>query len=351
MKQIIPISFHDLLVSKIALFLEEEGMICPQTEEGIPELISKMIDYKEEGKSLYPDIYIFDDLELVRRMVSNSQVCYIGKDVKAKDTMLKALKKCAPLTENGWAIYILRKENEFEYGLFRGGVTLLSVSVAETLVDPLDEQFHDGLKVIFIHQVADKLIELKGVRANTLLVSYGNKANSLYSPLSSQIEFIKSITKNVNPILIDQTTSFFRKVFLEVLRKGHGTLACVVKSKTVLPKRLQDGIILEERINVPQMISDLMDLDNLASNSKLEGQFSIIIGMMQTDGITVFTDKGEIASYNVFIKHPLKFSQSKTTGGARSRTFLALSEYIGIGIEAAYIQSQDGKIEYSNGKE
>jgi len=71
---------------------------------------------------------------------------------------------------------------------------------------------------------------------------------------------------------------------------------------------------------------------------------------LQSDGIIVFTDNGEVASYNVFVKHPEKLAKSKTTGGARSRTYLTLCGMIGNGIESTYIQSQDGKIEYNNGE-
>lgn len=346
MKEVIPISFQDSLLSKSVEFLQQENMQCLVTQDGIPELISQLLYYKEEGKSLYPDIYIFDDIEFVKRVISYSQFCFIGKGTKSKSTMLKALKKCAPLTENGWSIYILRKQEEFEYGVFRGSNSLISLTVAETLV----EQDVEGLNVVLIHQVADKLIEVKGVKANTLLVSYGNKSSSKTSPLDIQFEFIKSITAKVDPELVEQTNNFFRRLFIDVIRKGHGTLACVIKSENPTPKRLSDGISLENRINIPRMIWELSQNDDLANNSQLEGQFSLILGMMQSDGITVFTDKGEVASYNVFIKHTKEITKTNTSGGARSRTFLTLSNFIGSGLEAAYIQSQDGKIECKNGK-
>ena len=346
MKNVVAISFHDSLMSKTVDLLEEENMQCPRTQAGIPELISQLQNYKEEGKSLFPNIFIFDDFELIQRIVANSEFCFIGKGDKSKETMLKALKKCAPLTENGWSIYILRTEVEFEYGVFRGGTTILSESPEEALM----QNEHSDLKVILIHQIAEKLIEIKGATANTLIVSYGSKASIKQSPLDLQSDFIKNIMLNVPAHLSDQTSSFFRKIFLEVLRRGHGTLAAVVKSKS-FPKKLEDGIQLRERIDVPNLIERLNESKDkdLAANASLESYFSLIVGMMQSDGITVFTDKGEVAAYNVFVKHPKEIAQSKTNGGARSRTFLTLSAYIGNGLNAAYIQSQDGKIEYKDG--
>lgn len=347
MKNTKPISLRPLLVSASVEFLSQEEMACLTTQEGLPELISQLLYYKEEGKSLYPEIYIFDDLELVKKVLPNSQVCFIGTGDKNKATMLKALKKCAPLTENGWAIYILRKENAFDFGVFRAGTSILSVSISESLIDAGT----DDLKAILIHQIAEKFIEVKGIKADSLLISFGSQEHSSNSPTENQSKFIDTIVAKVKQELKDPTINFFKKVFLEVLQKGHGTLACVMSHrKKELPKKLQDGIALNKRINIPSIISELLDKNDLQANSKLEGQYSLITGMMQSDGITVFTDNGEVASYNAFVKHPEKLTKSKTTGGARSRTFLTLCDMIGNGIESAYIQSQDGKIEFNNGK-
>ncbi|SFQ45312.1 hypothetical protein SAMN05444144_10517 [Flavobacterium akiainvivens] len=322
-------------------------MECLTTQDGLPELIGQLLYYKEEGKALYPEIYIFDDIDLIKKILFNSQFCLLGSGEKSKEVMLKALKKCAPLTENGWAIYILRKDNSLEYGVFRAGNSILSMSISEALIDEGSEE----LKVILVHQIADKLIEVRGIKADTLLISYGNQQLAKNSPTTNQIEFISSIIKDVKSEYKDPTVNFLRKVFLEVLQKGHGTLACVIHhKKKVIPKKLEDGIVLGSRINIPDMIKELQDKNDLQANSKLEAHFALIIGMMQSDGITVFTTNGEVASYNVFVKHPEKLINSKTSGGARSRTYLTLCDMIGNGVEAAYIQSQDGKIEYSNGK-
>lgn len=347
MKSIKPISLRPQLVSASVEFLGQEEMECLSTQEGLPDLISQLLYYKEEGKSLYPEIYIFDDKELVGKVLTNSKFCVIGNGDKNKETMLKALKKCAPLTENGWAIYILREDTKFEYGVFRAGTSILSMSISEALI----EDGTDELKAISIHQIADKLIEVKGIKADTLLVSYDNQHSFKDSPTNNQLNFIKTIVEKVDPELKEQTTNFLKKLYLEILQTGHGTLACSIKSdRKTLPKKLEDGIELSDRISIPNIITEVLDKNDLQANFNLDGTFSLISGMMQSDGITVFTDAGEIAAYNVFIKHPDKIKKMNTSGGARSRTFLALSDMIGRGIKSAYIQSQDGKIEYRDGR-
>lgn len=342
MKIIKPVSIRPLLLGESVTFLGQENMDCLITQDGLVELISQLVYYKEEGKSLHPEIYIFDEMPLIQKVLPLSQFCTIGEGAKTKETMLTALKKCAPLTEGGWAIYILRKPDTFQYGVFKAGSTILSVSISETLID----SGTDELKAILIHQVAERLIEVKGVTADSLIISFGSQDGSRKSPVEIQSKFIDTILINVKIEFKEQTKNFFKKVFLDVLQKGHGTLACVINSKKKeLPKKLTDGITLPVTIDVVKTISDLLEKNDLQANSVLEGQFSLISGMMQSDGITVFKNNGSVVAYNVFVKHPEKVQKNPTSGGARSRTFQTLTDLIGSGLESVYLQSQDGNIE------
>jgi hypothetical protein len=337
-----PISLRPLILGEAVPFLEKEGMECLITQNGIVSLVNQLVNYREEGKDLFPNIYIVDNIELVLKALPLSQHCYIGQGEKTKETMLRALKKCAPLTEADWSIYIQRNQVNFSYGVFRAGTSLLSVSIEDFLINNGTEE----IKVILLHQISDKLIEIKGAQNEPLMISFGGREETNKSPIENQFEFIKTIVKNVDSSIKEQTSNFFKKVFNEILKVGHGTLACTISgNKKTIPKKLEDGIILKERINIPEIIKELLEKDDLQANSKLNGYFTIIIGMMESDGITVFTDTGEVAAYNVFVKHPDSIAKTNTSGGARSRTFLTLYKLIGKGIESAYIQSQDGKIE------
>jgi hypothetical protein len=337
-----PISLRPVILGEAVSFLENEGMECLITQNGIVSLVNQLVNYREEGKDLFPKVYIVDDIDLVLQSLPMSQHCFIGQGEKTKETMLRALKKCAPLTEADWSIYIQRNGDNFSYGVFRAGTSLLSVSIEDFLIINGTEE----LKVILLHQISDKLIEIKGVQNEPLMISFGGREETNKSPIENQFEFIKTIVKNVDSSIKEQTSNFYKKVFNEILKVGHGTLACTISgSKKTIPKRLEDGIILKQRINIPEIIKELLEKDDLQANSKLNGFFTIIIGMMESDGITVFTDKGEVAAYNVFVKHPDSIAKTNTSGGARSRTFLTLCKLIGKGLESAYIQSQDGKIE------
>ncbi len=337
-----PISLRSVIQGESITFLKSVGMNCLVTQDGLVELINGLVNYNEEGKDLYPKIYIVDEMDLVLQSLPSSQKCFIGTGSKTKETMLHALKKCAPLTDSDWAIYVHRKADKFDFGVFRAGVSILSVSIEEALINNGD----DGIKVILLHQISDKFIEVKGVNVDSLMINFGGREDSENSPVQNQLNFIDCIVRNVPEEIKEPTRNFYIKVFNEILKIGHGTLACVINfKKKEAPKRLSDGIILEKRISVIELIKELSDVEGLQANSELNGFYSLIIGMLQSDGITVFTDKGEVACYNVFIKHPKDIAKTNTSGGARSRTYITLCGMIGKGIEAAYIQSQDGKIE------
>lgn len=337
-----PISLTSVILGETVSFLETEGMECLVTQNGIVALVNQLVNYREEGKNLFPKIYIVDNIDLILKTLPMSQHCYIGEGEKTKEVMLRALKKCAPLTETDWSIYIQRNTDSLKYGVFRAGNSILSVSIEDFLINNGDEE----LKAILLHQISDKLIEIKGVKNTPLIISFGGREESNKSPIENQLEFIKTIVKDVDPQVREQTSNFYKKVFNEILKVGHGTLACTISGeKKLLPKRLTDGIILKERINIPSVIKELLGKEDLQANAKLNGFFTIVVGMMESDGVTVFTKRGEVAAYNIFVKHPDSIAKTNTSGGARSRTFLTLCKLIGKGIESVYIQSQDGKIE------
>lgn len=336
------LSMRSTLKGEVVDFLDVEKMACLQTQDGLVELISALSYYKEEGKSLFPEIYIFDELEVPKKFLNPFEYIKIGEGDKSGATMLKALKKCAPLTEGGWVIYILRLATKFEYGLFRCGTSIISVPISAILID--DEGRSQPM--ILVHQVADKIVELKGVIAPQVLINFGINSDSDISPIETHQKFINYIISDIDDKQKEQAKTFLQKLFLEVLHKGHGNLAVVVNSKKrTIPKKLRNGIILSSKINLTKYIEELRTKNDLQANSQLEGCFDLLSGMMQSDGITVFSSDGCVLAYNVFIKHPPNH-KTKSNGGARSISFEVLCELIGIDIDAAFIQSQDGKVEY-----
>jgi len=71
----------------------------------------------------------------------------------------------------------------------------------------------------------------------------------------------------------------------------------------------------------------------------------LLQGMLAADGITVLRSDGRIAGYNAFVHHlpgPTLENSNHQIGGARQRTFAALSARVGQTLVAAFFYSQDG---------
>ncbi|MGY4384134.1 hypothetical protein ACVWYN_001160 [Pedobacter sp. UYP24] len=338
------ISLNSQLETELSEMLSNEGMECPHTQEGLIDLVNQISTYKEEGKSLFPEVYITDNLTTIKKSLTNTDFIKIGNGERLAKSVAKALKKCAPLAFGGWCIYILRNADDFEYGMFRAGATIISVPIFKNIIDDGDKEE----TLIGVRQIADKIVEVSGVKGHTLTINFGAMSLSGSSILDEQKSFIASITETVHPAIKDQLEIFFSRLFLYVTQNGHGNLCAVLDHTKNYPRLLSDGILLENEVTMSETIRQLNETVEgrsiLEINSKLNGSFNLIAGMMMSDGITIFSNNGTVIAYNVFIKHP-KTGNNDTSGGARSRTFAVLKQKLSRTIKSVYIQSQDGKTE------
>ena len=336
------LSLRDQLKRAVVEFLASERMTCLKTQDGLVTLINALGRYTEEGKALFPEVFVFDSLDEVLRVLPESEAVEIGSDVKQAATMAKALKKCAPLARRGWAVYIERRPRRFRYGLFRSGSTVLSLSPAELLINRGDR----GIPAFMLRQVAENVIQVNGVSQSSLLVYFGATIESDVSPIPVLNEWITSLVADVAADIQEQTASFYKNVFSGVLRAGHGTLAAVMHGENEkVPQSFRgDGIILAPPISVASKIEEVRSTRDCNSNAKLQACAALITGMLLSDGITLFGSDGTVRAYNVFIRHPK--GVGNVTGGARMRTFKVMSGLVGRDLLGAFIQSQDGRVDF-----
>jgi hypothetical protein len=339
------LSLREQLDGAVVEFLGSEGMTCPKTRDGLVMLINALGHYREEGKELFPEVFVFDNLRNALSILPESEYVEIGMEGKHASTMAKALKKCAPLARRGWAVYIERRQTKFGYGLFRCGSTVLSLPPAELLITRGDP----AIPVFMLRQVAENVIQVSGFSHSSLLVHFGATKEIEVSPLPRLKEFVGCVIRDVPGEINEQSASFFTGVLSGVLRAGHGTLAAVIPARRrTVPKVFRDGIILSPRISVGDKIKEVLAKSDCSSNAKLQACSALITGMLLSDGITVFGSDATVRAYNVFVKHP-KTSES-AVGGARTRTFKVMSGLLRGDLIGALIQSQDGRVEFRGKK-
>lgn len=341
--EIKPISLKEQIQGAIIFFLEKAKMKCLHTQEGLLQIVNSLSAYKEEGKAFFPEVYVLDDFDVLKNTFKASFLYYIiGEEKKSKTAFENALKKCAPLTENNWSIYILRSKSKIEYGLFSCRSSILSSSASEMLI-PKEAS---NEKVILIHQIADKIVEIKTNKVPSVIINFGIGNTIESSPIEQHTQFIDTIIKNCPGDIKENAKTFYSKLFLEVSQKGHGNLSVVVNHSKLLPKILNiDGVILRPEINIGNTIINWKKEKSSESITNLNNMFSLVLGMLNSDGVTVFNDRGDILAYRVFIQHPQTKTKKPIIGGARSRTFDVLKRNVGKQLESCFMLSQDGKIQ------
>jgi len=338
------VSLRDHVRGAVVEFLEHARMSCLKTQEGLVTIINSLAHYTEEGKVLFPEVFVFDDVGLILKMLGPAEGVAVGVGAKEPGTMAAALKRCAPLARGGWAVYIERRQDVFGYGLLRCGTSALSLSAAEILVDKADAQ----CPVLVLRQVGRNLIELKSSSQSNLLIHFGATKEGEISAAPLIDGFIEALTDDVPTDIQELTASFYRKVLIEVLRAEHGTLAAVLRGRRkAIPSRFREGVPLALPVSIPDRIRELALKTDSESQIRLEACGTMIVGMLLSDGITLFGSDGTVRAYNIFIKHPRAKGASGTpSGGARSRTFDIMASVVGTTLTAAFMHSQDGHVEF-----
>ena len=335
------ISLRESLTGSVVDLLENENMSCVQTQDGLVTAINALSLYREEGRRLFPELFVFDDLEIVLAALPSSERVQIGSGPRGAATMARALKQCAPLAQGGWAVYVHRQVTAFDYGLIRCGVHVLSVPISDLLVNKGDQQ----IPVLMVRPLAENVVELRGVGGSGLVAYFGATKALNVSPVEAIDTLAANIVREVNEKLREQTFAFFERIIANALRASHGTLAAVQPSrKRVFPPALRDGIRLEKRMHFADDIAALVARGDCSVNTRLHCAGALITGMLLSDGITLFGSDGSVRGYNIFVKH--KPGTSNRSGGARHRTFDTLCAMIGTHLDCVLMQSQDGAVEY-----
>jgi len=333
-------SVREFLLGSVSDFSDSCAIPSLVTNSNLTSLIVALANYQEEGARLIPEIYLCEDLKSMLRVVTDSDSLAIGFAGTSVDALSSSLKKCAPLARHGWHIYVEPQNSGFSYGLFRGSLNPISITVDQTL---FAGGATNGTKYVKLCQIAAGCIEIKSSNGSSRTIILNDKPETLPSPNENLVKMIEAICENVHEKYKDTSKNFVKKTLRTALDDCHGTIVVVVNGKAI-PKFLSDGIALKIPIDFPALIKSYQadtqfKIDNqhtLIANS------SLLKGMVSSDGITVFDSSARILAYNCFIASTGEKKGSPPNGGARTRAYEALRGKIGKGLRAVYVQSQDG---------
>jgi hypothetical protein len=337
-------SFRAILKGTISDFLDAEGMRCPATEDGLLEIVVSLSHYTEEGRRLHPKLIVCDDLDTLLPIIQCTDHIEMGIGPRAADTMLQALKRCAPLSDRYWVVYVLREQNNFRYGIFRAPTNPTALDVRDTL-DTLSQEQNDT-KAFLIYQLADKAVEMIGIKSGCQRIYLSATKDDQPAPRDEIGELIKTVSLNAPEKFKEPMDSFLRTTLVDALKRSHGTLIVVVPENKVPDELLQDGVFLPTSIQISIIVENHQTKPTDGTLSTLLSYKNLIEGMIGSDGILVFNDKAEIMGYNCFVKSGEKpdAKPRELIGGARRRAFEQLCQMVNNKVlSACYMQSSDGE--------
>ncbi len=331
-------SLREFLLGNLTDFSEACGIPRLVGAKTLAALVTSLANYQEEGARLLPELYLCSDIDAALQLIPSVDKLYIGTETEPVAACTVALKKCAPLARDGWCIYISKAGRNFDYGLFRGSLYPLALSVERTFfADPLET-----INIVRLHQTASNCVEIRNSKGESRSIILTDKPENIPHPREHVTQLADSVCGGVAPALLDITRNFMLKALSSAIAESHGTIVVVTK-EDVVPDFLEDGITLRSPLNFQSAIEKFQQggLDANEIQHSLIANTALLKGMVSSDGITVFSQKATLLAYNCFIS--AEQAAAKVNGGARTRAFEALKRKLAVRqLAAVFVRSQDG---------
>lgn len=335
------VTFRSGIKTAVADLLADADMTCAQTEEALIALVVALADLREEGAQLFPRLVICDDLEEFLKVVQGTSPLTLGTGPRVPSTIARGLKKCAPLADEGWAIWVSRGEQNFTYGVFRRPASPTSLDLRSTLLDmPAEPSLH----ALTIAQFAPGRVEVVAAGQPVLRIHMSGERADLDSP-EGQSALVKRWSHDItDDRLRSSFASFAARLLLDLLRKGHGALIAVVEAGVNPHNFVEDAVILDEPVDLAALVEEHAESGSSEALSELLDYSGLLAGMLGSDGIVLLDSVGRVLAFNWFVKTDLaSLSARDQQGGARHRAFGALSALTREGtLRGVFIRSSDG---------
>lgn len=335
-------SLHEVVVDATGSYLY--GIGFPKVDglaAALTEAADLIANYTEEGVRCYPEIVLTTDLDAALQPITPKQLVHIATIPLQELDLRPVLKFCAPHCSEGWIIYIeiSTQKNEAMYGL-------LNAELAETSI-PARTALLAGQNVpplIYLSRRSHSVVRIESPNKVPLFVNLGvQKPVDIEDHSGSLAEVIVA---DLDSEAKASAQTFFEKLLAQALREGHGNLVGVVTDSpeaiALARAAIADGKLLDNPIDLGDPLVRAVGVGGRHIDSEamalLTARKSLVKSFLGQDGITVFTTKGRIIAFNVFVKSGPGAPQ--IVGGARTRAFFAMQQ-LGI-FTVCFFKSQDG---------
>lgn len=330
------------LQGEIADFLRLSNVSCVYTEELVRDITCLLMSYREEDIPLFPEVFVIPSHEALLSIAPGTHRVIIGRNVEMKSAAEKILKDCATLAVRGWAIYVIKTSEQLaEFGLFRALTHSFAISAEETMATNQSDS-----PCILIRNRGRSVVELCNAKNQRLTVSF-TSAPASESPFKSHVETFSSVvTAGIPEGQRGNFEQYLTRLLTEKLQHCHGTLLAAHQPPTGLlaPEPLNSGVWLTEPLCLYEAHRNARDSNDAPSLASLIATEALLEGMIASDGVVVFSTRGSVLGYRIFLKPTEAERKSMPDeGGGRRRTYALMKSRLGPDLRAAFFRSEDGQ--------
>ena len=316
--------------------LDINNICTDKLQKQLFAFIPILFNYEEEGEKLNFNILIIKDFESTKKKLPTFLFQRLINIDEEKLNLKKHIKSIAPFSKNAWNIFISIEDQKIIFGIYKNFTGISSVGLVDVLQDKYIEiskidkdiiEFQNSNKLFYLH--------LSIVEKN---ISVNRKSNvlALVDMATSSIE-----DENNKP----NFTKNFSNFLFQAFEKIHGTIIVVVDANKQLNDFFNNGIILENPINLFNEYNNY--IQNCSKDDSVIQRYYSLIGLLAValdiDGVTIINTKAEIIAYNIFIDNDkTSVDTSVVNGGARKRASFSIENSKIDGVKGLYFQSHDG---------
>ena len=362
-------TFHTATFADVENLLVEVGFtidacLC----NGVVLLIDALCDYREEGRHLYPQILLTNNLEQILKGIPFSKTLILEETSPSDQAFKSALKRAAPLATGGWSIFVEHRPGYFRYGLVSVESSIVSISLEANFIS--EQGYGPDSGFALIKNVGERLVRVK-TQGRQLLVDFSLRT-TVFANEEALESLVKQILRNINEGRVSTARNFIHRILDMALPFSHGNLVGVLSAELstnetvgepshgipkemitpvtkdanakVIPslsaidnlKLIAKGMFLPQPINLLEVIQDASEG---GEDAAMRAYASLVRNMLNNDGITIFSTKCEVIGYHVFIDSKAD-APNEREGGARTRAFEAMisSKFF----DCCFFKSQDG---------
>jgi hypothetical protein len=358
-------------VSHVQRILERAGFEAnEELITGVIVLTDSLCNYTEEGRKLFPQILLTDNIDAIARTLPFCKCVRLETTGITEFGFRAALKEGAPLATGGWCIFLETARDKMAYGLVSIESSMLSASLDQTLLSNFTQDF--DFKLVFIRSAGERQVQLKTF-GDSAIVNFSLKQlqAAFEQPIATLLdnlvvhvdEAIASPTRNVLSRILDMALPFSHGNLIGVIdnrlrsateieaeahqiweRQGQPQGQSVnhwleaSKSRLDRIREIATGMFLNEAVDFADSIKNV---ESPGGDAALRSYASLMRNMINNDGITIFTTDGKVVGYHVFVTAGATLVENQK-GGARSRAFQAMCNCSLF--NCCFFKSQDGNM-------